>query len=371
MSQESQKSQKSRAKLTAYRDEIRRLDQEILQLARRRTDIAAAIGRHKQQLGLPIRDFETERDVLALTEERCREHGLDPTVGRQITKALISGAVLVQEQLSERRHDGGLKKISILGGRGKMGRWLAHYMHSRGHQVTIHDPAGRLKGFRNTSSFERAVLEAEIVLLSVPLRSAAGVLRRIRRLKPEGTIIDLLSLKTPALEQIQGAISDGLSVSSIHPLFKPDVFLLSDRILLICPCGDDRADAIARELFQGTSLEVVTVKVTEHDRAMGIVLGLSHAVNIIFTEALARSGMSGSEVRRVATTTYLKQARTSSEVAHENPRLYHEIQNLNRYSPEVYALFEQALAAFKTAAARKNPASFVAMMRRGRSFYEH
>jgi len=360
----------SPSKVDRYRDEIHRLDQEILRLARRRTDVAAAIGRFKQQHGLPVRDFEAERDVLALTEERCREYGLDPTVGRQITRALISGAVQVQEQLRESRHDGSLQRISILGGKGKMGRWLAHYMHSRGHRVTIHDPAGRLPGFRNTNSFERACRQADIVLLSVPLRTAANVLRRIRRLKPRGTIIDLFSLKTPALDQIQAAISEGLSVSSIHPLFGPDVFLLSDRILLICPCGDEAADRKARELFQGTSLEVVTVKVTEHDRAMGIVLGLTHAVNIVFTEALSRSGMSGREVRRLATTTYLKQARTSSEVAHENPRLYHEIQNLNRYSPEVYALFEQAFAAFQAAAAKRNPSSFVAMMRRGRRFYE-
>ena len=356
--------------LDGLRDEVRRIDDEILRLARKRARVAARIGRWKQRHQLPVRDYETEQEVLEVTEERCLRYGLDPEVGRQITRALISGAVRTQEQLRETRHVGSLKKISILGGKGKMGTWLAHYMHSRGHQVTIHDPAGRLRGFRNTGSFERAVSAAEIVLLSVPLRTAPSVYRKIRRLRPSGTIIDLLSLKTPALSEIQASLDEGLSVSSIHPLFGPDVFLLSDRILLICPCGDREADQVARDLFQGTSLEVVTVPVDQHDRAMGIVLGLSHAVNIIFSEALARSGMSGEEVRRVATTTYLKQAGTSSEVARENPRLYHEIQNLNQYTPEVFALFQQAFETFKQAATRKNPAAFIAMMRRGRRFYE-
>ncbi|MFH0944307.1 MAG: bifunctional chorismate mutase/prephenate dehydrogenase [Planctomycetota bacterium] len=356
--------------LDGMRDEVRRIDDEILRLARKRTKVAARIGRWKQRHALPVRDYETEQEVLAATAERCGRLGLDPEVGRQITRALISGAVRAQEQLFETRHEGSLRRISILGGKGRMGSWLAHYMHSRGHRVTIHDPAGRLRGFRNAGTLERAVSSAEIILLSVPLRTAPQVYREIRRLRPRGTIIDLLSLKTPALPEIRNALAEGLSVSSIHPLFGPDVFLLSDRILLICPCGDEEADRVAGDLFQGTSLEVVTVPVEQHDRAMGIVLGLSHAVNIIFSEALARSGMSGEEVRRVATTTYLKQSGTSSEVARENPRLYHEIQNLNQYTPEVFALFQQAFETFKQAATRRNPSSFIAMMRRGRRFFD-
>lgn len=360
----------SRKDLDRLRGEIRSLDDEILRLARKRIRVAERIGRWKLRHGMPVRDFETEREVLALAEQRCHRHGLDPTVGRDITRALISGAVRIQEVLRETRFSGSRQRITILGGKGKMGQWFAHYLHSRGHRVTIHDTAGRLRGFPNTTSFAKAVDEAEIILLAVPLHAAATVLREVRRRGPSGLILDVFSLKTPALEEIHRTREEGLAISSIHPLFGPDVYLLSERILLICSCGDPDADRIATGLFAGTSLEVVEVPVEQHDKAMGIVLGLSHAVNIIFTEALVNSGMSGSDVRRVATTTYLKQARTASEVAHENPRLYHEIQNLNHYSPEVYELFEDAFTTFREASKRSNPAAFVSMMERGRHFFE-
>lgn len=360
----------SRDDLDKLRGRIRRVDERILKLARERTDLAHKIGEWKLENGIPVRDFETEREVLAITEERCREFGLDPTLGREITRALIGGAVKIQEDLRERRYSGSRQKISIVGGRGKMGRWLSRYLHSRGHRVTIYDKAGGVKGFRNARSLETAVRGADIVVLSVPLHAAAGVYRKVRRLRPAGTVVDLFSLKTPVLDEIRLAMEEGISVTSMHPLFGPDVYLLSDRILLLCPCGDRAADETVSGLFSGTSLERFDVPVEDHDKAMGLVLGLGHAVSIIFTEALARSGMKGSELRRIATTTYRKQVSAAAEVAGENARLYYDIQHLNHCTPDVHELFRKSFEAFRKASLAGNPASFLAMMRRGRAFYE-
>ncbi len=360
----------SRRKLDDLRSEIRDVDDTILRLARKRIDLAKKIGLWKLRHGIPVRDFETEREVLALTAERCRKHGLDETLGREITRALIGGAVKIQEELRERRYEGSRRRISIVGGAGKMGRWLAGYLYSRGHRVTTYDTAGAVKGFHHTRSLEGAVKRADIIVLSVPLHAAAKTYRRVVSLEPAGTIVDLFSLKTPVLGEIARALGRGIRVTSIHPLFGPDVYLLSDRILLLCSCGDTEADGKVADLFSGTSLETVAVPVEEHDRAMGIVLGLSHAVNIILTEALTRSGLNSGELRKVATTTYLKQSRTASQVAGENPRLYYDIQHLNRYSPEVFELFRESFEAFRAAATASHPGAFVAMMKRGLSFFE-
>lgn len=361
----------SRDDLEKLRGKIRRVDDQILMLTRERIQLAKRVGEWKVEHGIPVRDFETEREVLAVTEERCREFGLDPTLGRQITRALIGGAVKIQEDLRERKYSGTRKKITIVGGRGKMGEWLSRYLYSRGHQVTIFDKAGGLKGFRRSLSLDRAVRNADIIVLSVPLHAAAPIYRQVRKLQPKGTVVDQFSLKTPVLDEIHLAIEQGMSVSSMHPLFGPDVYLLSDRILLLCSCGHCEADEAVSALFSGTSLERVDLPVEEHDKAMGIVLGLSHAVSIIFTEALTRSGMHRDDLRRLATTTYLKQAGTASEVASENARLYYDIQYLNRYTPEVHDLFQKAFEKFRKSSLSQNPASFLAMMRRGKSFFEN
>jgi chorismate mutase/prephenate dehydrogenase len=295
---------------------------------------------------------------------------LDPTLGREISRALVAGAVKKQEEIRETRFHGSKRKISILGGRGKMGQWFARYLYSRGHQVLIHDPAGPLHGFHFTKSFEKAVREAEILLLSVPLHAARRVYRRVRRLKPSCTITDVFSLKTPVLDEISHGLSEGLSITSIHPLFGPEVYLLSERTLLLCGCGNGAADQVMEDLFVGTSLDLVRIEVKEHDRAMGIVLGLSHALNIIFSEALVRSHIPATGLRHVATTTFEKQLKTASEVARENARLYYDIQHMNRHSPEVYKLLQRAFDKFRAAAQSESSRLFVSLMKRGRAFYE-
>ncbi len=357
-------------KLERLRSEIRRLDEEILDLARKRTALAGEIGRRKLALGLPVRDYETEREVFALAERKCAARGLDPTIGREITRALIAGAVKEQEEIHERRFLGTRRRISILGGRGKMGSWLARYLHSRGHRVLVHDPAGALPGFRSTKNLGRALAEAEVVFLSVPLHEAEKVYARVRTSRPEGTIVDIFSLKSHVLGEIRRSIEDGLAVTSAHPLFGPGVYLLSDRILLLCPCGHSAADRTVADLFAGTSLELVRLPVEEHDRAIGIVLGLSHTVNILFTEALARSGFGADELARLATTTFEKQVKSASEVARENARLYYDIQHLNEHTPDVFRLLGRAFESLRRAALSPSPRGFAAMMERGRKFYE-
>ena len=351
------------------RRQIGEIDQEILRLAARRLDVAKEIGKRKLESASPVRDYVAEREVLSRFDSLCADLDLDSTMGKSIAKALIGGAVRAQEELHESTFEGTKQRISIVGGSGRMGAWLARYLHSRGHRVTIFDPAGRLDGFHNARSLETAVRNAEIVVLAVPLHLAAQVYASLLDLRPPAVIVDIFSLKGPVLDRISQARDRGLAVTSCHPLFGPDVYLLSEHTLLLCHCGDGSADATVEALFTGTSLDLVDVPVADHDRMMGIVLGLGHAINIVFTEALARSGMTSKQLERVATTTYVKQATTAAEVARENPRLYYDIQHLNEHSREIYDLIEGALMAFRGAALDDKPGAFEALMGKGRAYF--
>ena len=128
------------------------------------------------------------------------------------------------------------------------------------------------------------------------------------------------------------------------------------------------ADAAAA-LFSDTALSITRLPVEDHDRYMQYVLGLSHLVALLFAATLARGYRSYDELARLASTTFLKEARTAAEVARENPRLYHEIQHLNRHSAELFAEVRAALADLEAAALDADPGRFIACMERGRAFF--
>ncbi|MEW6281562.1 MAG: prephenate dehydrogenase dimerization domain-containing protein, partial [Candidatus Eremiobacterota bacterium] len=112
------------------------------------------------------------------------------------------------------------------------------------------------------------------------------------------------------------------------------------------------------------------VPLEEHDRIMSVVLGMSHAVNLVFALALARYGLTFAELGPVASNTFSNQIQTTAQVASENPVLYHQIQALNRNTPEVFQQLAQALEAFREASTPDRSQDFLALMAECRSFFD-
>ena len=83
-----------------------------------------------------------------------------------------------------------------------------------------------------------------------------------------------------------------------------------------------------RGLFAETSARLVEMSAEEHDRRMGLVLGLTHLSNFVFARALSHSKLSAADLDEVAGVTFTKQLVTTREVTAENPGLYFEIQAL-------------------------------------------
>jgi chorismate mutase/prephenate dehydrogenase len=137
----------------------------------------------------------------------------------------------------------------------------------------------------------------------------------------------------------------------------------------VCDCGNRDATADAAALFTDTALTITRIPVALHDELMQYVLGLSHLVAILFFTTLARSGRSYADLSQVASTTYLKEARTAAEVARESPGLYYEIQRLNRHSGELFALVRSCLAEIERAALADDGTAFSELMQAGQTFF--
>ncbi|MDP3774783.1 MAG: prephenate dehydrogenase/arogenate dehydrogenase family protein, partial [Gemmatimonadales bacterium] len=260
-------------------------------------------------------------------------------------------------------------RILIVGGAGKMGRWLGRFFAGQGHDVTTLDPAGPVPGFTAVTDLGVAVRNADVVLIAAPLAPGKGALEEVLALEPAALVADIFSLKSHVLDLLHGAAARGLRVASLHPLFGPSVRTLSGRVMAVCDCGNATAADQAAALFADTALTITRLPVTEHDAFMQYVLGLSHLTAILFATTLTRSGRSFGDLAAMASTTFYKEARTAAEVARENPYLYFEIQNLNRHSAELFALVKESLATVEAAALGERPEKFVELMEKARVYF--
>ncbi len=77
--------------LNELREEITRIDTEIISLLAERKKTSIAIGKEKKVLGLPILNKERENALMKKYEQLSKKHSLDP----EFVKALFT---LIHEQ---------------------------------------------------------------------------------------------------------------------------------------------------------------------------------------------------------------------------------------------------------------------------------
>ena len=106
----------------------------------------------------------------------------------------------------------------------------------------------------------------------------------------------------------------------------------------------------------------------EHDRLISYVLGLSHALNIAFFTALSESGEAAPKLARLSSTTFDAQLLVAAAVAQDNPRMYFEIQHLNKFGLEPLDALHESVARIRQVVADGDENAFVSLMRSGREY---
>lgn len=357
--------------LDELRAALTTLDEELLELVARRKHLSEQVAAVKRATGRATRDFIREREVILRARTTAQRLGVSPDLAEELLQQLIQSSLATQEQarVAAQAHGTG-KRALVIGGRGKMGAWFAEFLSSQGFHVAIADPAGGLPGYESVSDWRTDPLDHDLIVLATPLSTTAGLLEELAERRPRALIFDLGSLKTPLRAGLDALVRAGCRVTSLHPMFGPDTELLSGRHVIFIDLGDAAALREAQELFATTMAERVVMGLDEHDRLIAYVLGLSHALNIVFFTALAESGEAAPRLARLSSTTFDSQLDVASRVAAESPELYFEIQSLNEYGGESLSALQEAVARLVAAVATKNSHEFITLMSRGRAYLD-
>ncbi len=354
--------------LDELRKDLSAIDRQLIELIGERQRIVGAIGRNKQAMGTGTRDYAREKDVLEMARAQAEESGIDPDLVENILRQLIHSSLASQERdrvVAEGKGDG--RSVLIIGGAGKMGGWFAEFFASQGFQTVVADTSvqdgpGRFKNWTD------AGVDFDVIVVAAPLGISGRVLAQLAVLKPTGLVFDIGSLKTPLIDGLHELRDAGCEVASLHPMYGPDTRLLSGRHLIFCDAGSPRATAAAKELFAATMVEQIDMGLDDHDRLIAYVLGLSHALNIAFFTALAESGEAAPMLARMSSTTFDSQLLVSEAVAQDNPKMYFEIQHLNKFGLGALDALCEASQRIRDVVASGDEDGFVELMEKGQAY---
>jgi chorismate mutase/prephenate dehydrogenase len=357
--------------LDQLRQRLTQVDRELIKLAKERQDIVGQIVAHKIAHSVPTRDYERERDVLEGARDLAESIELDPDLAEAIMQLLIRSSLTQQERTRVAADTGGVgKRVLVIGGCGKMGAWFVRFLTSQGFAVQIADPNVGDETPDVVKDWRALELDHDMIIVAAPIKVTAEVLNDLAERKPAGVVLDIGSLKTPLRSALMRLREAGCRVTSIHPMFGPDTRLLSGRHVIFCDLGDAAATEEARRLFSATMAERIEMSLDEHDRLIAYVLGLSHALNLVFFTALSASGELVPRLQTMSSTTFDAQLKVASLVARENPHLYFEIQALNDYGYTSLEALRSAAERLQALVARGDEQGFVDLMEAGRAYIE-
>jgi chorismate mutase/prephenate dehydrogenase len=354
--------------LEDLRARLSEIDRHIIELVADRQKVVGEIGEAKQGIGRATRDYEREKDVYDAARDQARALGIDPRLADQIMTTLIRASLTHQERsrvVAEGRGDG--RRALVIGGEGKMGGWFVNFFSSQGFLTVIADP-GTTPGPGRCKDWRQAGIDYDVIVVAAPMVTSGAILEELAELKPSGLIFDIGSLKTPLRDGISTLRDAGCKVASLHPMFGPDTELLSGRHLIFVDTGCPEATGEAKELFASTMVEELDMGLDDHDRLIAYVLGLSHALNIAFFTALAESGEDAPKLAKLSSTTFDAQLLVSGAVAHDNPRMYFEIQRLNEFGREPLDALCESSARIRELVASGDEDGFVELMMKGREY---
>jgi prephenate dehydrogenase len=262
-------------------------------------------------------------------------------------------------------------KIAIIGGEGKMGRWLARFFSEDGHAVTLFDrnraglrAMASLPGVTAVSKLAEAIAGADYIMISVPIEEfEAAAADLSRAIGPGQAVIDITSVKTAPVDIMHSLLSGNI-VLGAHPLFGPGAKDIAHKNVILTPTNEAETALAERvkAFLEKKGAIIASMSPAAHDEMMSLVLGLSHFISLVAADTLLSAG----ELRPMAavgSSTYKILLTLIESVLSEDPELYASIQmnlpDVTRYE----RLFQEKTGAWADMVAAKDRREFVARMK--------
>jgi prephenate dehydrogenase len=262
-------------------------------------------------------------------------------------------------------------RIAIIGGAGKMGRWLAGFFSNDGHAVAVYDRdraglrqmSGR-SGITAAASVSEAIAGADYILVSVPIEEFESAVKELGGvMAPAQVVIDITSTKVVPVDILHRLLPVNVVLGG-HPLFGPGAGDIANKNVILTPTNEAETALAERvkAFLEKKEARVALMSPAEHDEMMSLVLGLSHFISLVAADTLLSAG----ELRPMAaagSSTYKVLLTLIESVLSEDPELYASIQMNLPDVTRFERLFQERTADWAGLVAAKDRREFVRRMK--------
>lgn len=249
-------------------EKLKKIDECLIQLLRERMSILA-------DCGLPSLEQQ-----LSSAAPLLAQLGVPESVWANV---LMGCFAALNAEFSSSLNNIRPRRITIIGGRGRMGKLFTQQLSAAGHNVSVLE-------HEDWEYADTLLGKAELVLVCVPIEWTVDVIKRATRyLTPNCALADITSMKAQPVQAMLEYHSG--PVMGLHPMFGPQIKSFSGQKFVFCPGRNDDSFEWFLNFIESKGGELIVSTPEEHDQIMVIVQAVRIFSRFSFGVFLAEEGV--------------------------------------------------------------------------------
>ncbi len=273
-------------RLEILRQEINKIDREIMKLLDRRFEIAREIGKIKLDMGMDIYDPRREEEILSKVGKY-----------RKIYREILSFSKMEQRRvISESIPNIGFK-IGIVG-YGRMGSLFANIFRRYFEKVVIYDIKDieeLPEDITKSNDLKELIGEVDLIMVSTPLTTIHNTVKEIREIMSDMNIankivFDIATIKYRVVPELM-KFPSGIGVATLHPMFGPNIEShIGEKMLIMGIPGREEYVAKLLDIFSRIGFHMVETDYMIHDLYIIYTIGIPYLLGYTYEKLLKPLG---------------------------------------------------------------------------------
>jgi len=205
------------------------------------------------------------------------------------------------------------RQITIIGGRGRMGKLFREKLLAVGHKVNVLEQ-------EDWDYADQLLKNTDLVLISVPIKHTVEVIQRVAKyLSPNTALCDITSIKTQPTEAM--LLHHTGPVMGLHPMFGPSIKSFWEQKVVICPGRNHESFQWLLDFLQNQGAELITFTPEEHDRMMVYIQATQHFCRLSLGVFLAQANIDLERSLSISSPSFRQEIEILKRLFCQNPNL--------------------------------------------------
>ena len=255
------------------------------------------------------------------------------------------------------------RTLGIVGSEGVMGKWFNAFFQDSGIEILGSDKNFGL-------SLSELAKKSDVILLSVPMSAASGVVKELLPLlRPGQLVVENCSVKNCILPQLSKDAPPQVEVLGVHTMFAGDRPNLSGENIIVTrtsSCG--KLSQAFEDLLYKHGARICTLSIKEHDEIAAFVQSLLQLNLVILAEVMQASFETPAELEVMTTPNFRNVLNTMSRVLGQSDDLLVDLQTQNDLAGQMRQAYLDAATKLVSAINSGNKQALLEAAARGRKF---